>query len=127
MTGKSFFSKSALNVRDRTYSGSESMEMPSLETATKHQLKTSESTDNLFNKFEEEKKPSLSDPTCDTSSGTLIEETTEAKGKLQDVKKLIQNKNPEVNFAPLPKTKKILKATKQSKRKNKKVSNPIVI
>lgn len=53
LTGKSFFSKSALNVRDRTYSGSESMEMPNLETATKNQLKTSESTDNLFNKFEE--------------------------------------------------------------------------
>lgn len=101
------------------------MEMPSLETATKHQLKTSESIDNLFSKFEEDKKPSLSDPTCDTSSGTLIEEASEVKEK-KEVKRIIQ-KSPEAGFVPAPKSKKMPKTLKQTKRKNKKVSNTILI
>ena len=121
LTGKTFFSKSALNVRDRTYSGSESIEMPWLETATKYQLKSSESIDNLMNKFEEEKKPSHTDQIRDESNEAVTEEVSEVKTKMHDAKKFI-HKAPETFITPAPKSKKIPKSQNQNKRKNKKVS-----
>jgi len=123
LTAKNFFGSSAQNGRDRTYSGNESISMPTLETMSKSLLKSSESTDKLISVVEEQKVSTTPTPIAKKpdAKNEIVESNSEPSRKKSEIKTSVakQATKKESAFA----CKKEAIKQKKIKRKTKKIKD----